>query len=300
MRNLTFSDNKITNHITDSSIYEISNVTIADLPQIAFIIEQSNVTSIDSLFLQDLLQGMKFYKSTVSSFTNSKLRNLGGFNILKGGALHIHSSSVSISNCTFANNTAHAGGAVKIECGATDICNNAIKDSVFENNTAIDKGADIEYNSFRPSLDNVTYSSIYSYPVKIIVQNSLTDEIILNNVGSGIAYHKILKLALVDYDNQEMFLENTSQIKILSNTAGASLAGVDYARTIAGVGAFSHLVFKYSPGAMNVSYVATSKTIDEGLINAVFGQQFSDNRVEINFRLCQPGERIVGDGTCLE
>lgn len=175
------------------------------------------------------------------------------------------------------------------------------------NNSAVDQGGAIYYDSFRPDFLNDTFSSNYavygpniaSYPVKIIVQNSSSDDITLSNVGSNIVYPEEVVLALVDYDRQEISNQNTTQIKITPVTSSAGLSGVDYAKVSQGVGVFDNLIFESEPGSTNVAYRASSKAINQNKINNVFGGQLSENLVNVNFRFCQPGE-IINDGGCLE
>lgn len=111
----SFPASNLTIQLTDSSILEISNVTVTDLPQIFMVVEQSNVTLIDSLNLSNLPKGIEFIETSVTSFSNSELKNLGSANNLKGGAILIQRSSIAISDSTFTNNKAYSGGAIKIE-----------------------------------------------------------------------------------------------------------------------------------------------------------------------------------------
>jgi hypothetical protein len=153
-------------------------------------------------------------------------------------------------------------------------------------------GGAIYYNSYRPSLSNITYTNnsalygqnIASYPVKIIEQGSTNSSIELNMVGPGITYSETLKLTLVDYDDQEIMNDDTSQIKISPVTENAKATGVNYAKSTKGVGEFSGLIFEYTPGSADIKYVASSTAIDQSMISNVFGQQFDNNSVSVNFR----------------
>lgn len=169
-------------------------------------------------------------------------------------------------------------------------------------------GGAIYYDSYRPSLNNITYvnnSAVYgfniaSYPIKIIKLGSSNNSIELNDVGSSITYTDALALSIVDYDGQEIKNDNTSQIKIVPVTINANAKGVNYAKLTQGVGQFSGLIFEYAPGSPNVKYVATSSEIDQDMIETVFGQQFSNNSVTVNFRYCQPGEIQDSEASCVE
>jgi hypothetical protein len=103
-------------------------------------------------------------------------------------------------------------------------------------------------------------------------------------VGPSITYTETLKLTLVDYDDQEIMNDDTSQIRISPVTENAIVTGVDYAKSTKGVGEFSGLIFEYTPGSANIKYVASSTAIDQSMISNVFGQQFDNNSVNVNFR----------------
>ena len=77
-------------------------------------------------------------------------------------------------------------------------------------NTATESGGAINYNLYRPILNSNTFNSniaaygkdISSYAIKMKIKDSHTDEIRLNNVGSGIEYDTPFILALYDHDGQ--------------------------------------------------------------------------------------------------
>ena len=92
------------------------------------------------------------------------------------------------------------------------LCDNRFSNLTFMNNHADNMGGAIYYDSYRPSLTNITYANnsalygqnIASYPIKIIEQGISNDLIELNNIGPSITYSGTLKLALVDYDDQKI------------------------------------------------------------------------------------------------
>lgn len=122
------------------------------------------------------------------------------------------------------------------------------------------------------------------------MKGSNNDTTVLKDVGSGIVYSKNLTVSLLDYDNQEIATDNTSQVKIQGVTLSAIITGTDYAKVVKGVGTFDNLVFVYKPGSQNVQYQTTSKAIDSAKIRTIFGSLISNNTVDVNFRFCQPGE----------
>ena len=143
-------------------------------------------------------------------------------------------------------------------------------------NTATQQGGAIYYNFRRPQFLNVSYSNntalygndIASYPVRIVMDGMMDQNIEFDNVASGITYSETVRLLLVDYDNQTMNLVNSSQIKILPITNGARLIGIDSASLTMGKAEFdSNLQFVYAPGQTNVEYIATCKLIDSDKVS---------------------------------
>lgn len=128
-------------------------------------------------------------------------------------------------------------------------------------------------------------NDIASYPVKIRVQNSNSDAIELNNIGSGIVLDETLVLELLDHDNQVMVLDNENQISIFAylNT-NTSVGGTNTVLLDNGVSSFDNLIFISKPGDSDVKYYATSKAIDSAKILKVFGQSISDNIISTSFR----------------
>ena len=70
--------------------------------------------------------------------------------------------------------------------------------------------------------------NIASYPIKIKLRNSSSDNIQLTNVGSGVVYDETLEFALVDYDNQINELDNSSLIIITALSLNTSALGTNF------------------------------------------------------------------------
>ena len=62
--------------------------------------------------------------------------------------------------------------------------------------------------------------NLASYPVRIILDNSINDDMILTNVVSAVTYPDTLRFSIVDFDNQVMNLLSSGHIKIVASTAG--------------------------------------------------------------------------------
>ena len=169
----------------------------------------------------------------------------------------------------------------------------------FENNIGTQEGGAIYYNFNRPVLSSNTFinnqasygPNIASYPVRIVMRNSSTNYMSLADVGSGIKYEDDITLVLLDYDDQEMVLNNQDLININPfNFSQSSLRGTTYSQFVNGVAVFDDLTFISHPGIMNVKFVASSSAIDTDKIQSVFGSQISDNQIDVSFRWCKPGE----------
>lgn len=167
----------------------------------------------------------------------------------------------------------------------------------------------MNYDFKRPTIENITYGNnqapygpdIASYPVKIRFQGSNSDDMVLNDVGSGILYPNTLSLALMDYDNQVMVLNNENQILITPvDPTNSSMQGFNAALLQQGVASFDNLIAIATPGQSGVEYRASSNAIDMALINSAFGSQISDNLITVNFRFCKPGEQQYSDTECRE
>ena len=76
--------------------------------------------------------------------------------------------------------------------GTDEACSFELDSCSFINNSATYSGGAIMYNLYRPIMTNLTFSGntatygsdIASYPIKIIIQNSTSDTVHLENVGS--------------------------------------------------------------------------------------------------------------------
>jgi hypothetical protein len=179
-----------------------------------------------------------------------------------------------------------------------------IDHSSFISNNATTKGGAIYYNYRNPVLTNITFESneakygpnLASYPVRIGSATDPNDPIRITNVGSGILIEPAINLALLDYDNQVMVLDETSQILFApQNSSASSISGTNSELVRNGISAFDGLIATAHPGDADVVFVASSKSIDHVKVAQVFGSEVSESLIKLDFRYCQPGEQIVGD-----
>ena len=293
-------------YATRSSIDLIMNTTIYDINVAVLHILKSNVTTINNLYIHDVVDGVHFQQSSIRMFENSRIYRSGSANILQGGALLIENSNSIMQNISFMSNTAQSGGAVNIDCDTYDICQNIISNSTFSNNTAAEQGGAIFYNYRRPEMPDIKFSNntapygsnIGSYPVRIVNSLMMDEPIVLTNVVSGLTYNETLRLLLVDYDGQTMNLVSNSQIKIVPVTSEASLLGVDYSVLVNGQASFDSLHFVYGPGQNNIQFLAMSELIDSEKVSYL--SLPTNNSIDVSFRYCQPGEIVRNNQTCFE
>lgn len=161
------------------------------------------------------------------------------------------------------------------------------------------------YDFFRPEFSNNTFLSntaeygpnIASYPVKIVFQSDPNDEMELLNVKSGSVYNKTVRLALLDYDGQEITSDNVSQIGIFNSNLNTSISGTNKIKVTRGIAEFDNLILITAPGSKDIVYSVTSVAIDQAKVRAAFGDVISNNTLTVDFRECLPGEILTSDST---
>ena len=127
------------------------------------------------------------------------------------------------------------------------------------------------------------------------MEDNTSNQMKLNDLGSGIKYEQDLKLTLRDYDDQVMILDNENQIILTAqNSNEATVKGFNSAILRQGIATFDNFIVSAKPGSQGVNVVASSKAIDRNKQNSVFGS-ISDNIIETNIRYCKPGEQTFGE-----
>jgi len=226
---MSFSNIQILNEdlisISGSNNVSMHNLNVFNFEKEVVNIESSNISLIDNLNIQNCSGAFKIKSSFISGFMNSNFSQNGGVTSFVGGAIKIYDSSVSMSNNLFTNNTAVSGGAVYFTCTSTTLWSLSIQETEFKENTAVKKGGALFYDYRRPEFGHsILFSNnsaqygpdIASYAVKITFSELSSQQMKLENVGSGIAYEEDLKFVVRDYDNQIMVLDNENQIIINS------------------------------------------------------------------------------------
>ena len=102
--------------LSGSSIDSISNLIISDSNVTGLYIVKSYVSMMDEIAIYNTSQSIQIEQSHIEKFQNSQLIFSGSEKIVKGGAICLENSNMTIQNITFDTNTAQVGGAVSISC----------------------------------------------------------------------------------------------------------------------------------------------------------------------------------------
>ena len=241
--------------------------------------------------------------------SQSIFNNNGAGTKLKGGALNFINCEINIQNSTFIGNKAEQGGAISFEWTSINLCNLSLSNSTLIGNTGIKEGGAIYYNYRPPTIQNVHFdnnsapygNNLASYPYRIgLINSSKGDEIILNDVGSGIVLENSLKLALFDFNDQIMVQDSLSQLIIVAeDPEKGTTSGFNTAVAKKGISIFQGLSAIARPGSLSVKFVVSTKAIDKQKLLDVFNITQTEEVVVINFRYCKTGEQIDQD-RCVE
>ena len=103
-----------------SSIDSINNLTISESNVQGILIVKSNVYMMNEIQINNAHQSIRIEKSHIDIFQNSQLSFSGSEQMVKGGAIYVENSNMTMTNITFDSNTAQIGGAVSISCDTYD------------------------------------------------------------------------------------------------------------------------------------------------------------------------------------
>ena len=283
--------------IDKSIISEIANLTTNTLIEV----KSWTVDQISQLYVRDSTRNFIIEDSNVTQISQSEFINNGGDAITFGGAILVKDSNVSITDSIFLNNSAQEGGAISFLWSGSNQWSLNIIDVNFNENSASVSGGAIKYDSLRPHMDNNSFinnSAVYgpnigSYPVRIKIKGTNTDQIILNNVGSGVDEDLNIEMALYDYDNQIFNLESTSTIEITPILSETLILGQTAANLKEGVAKFETTQFIAEQGFSNIHYKLDCEAIDLETVRREFGSNYNLKDIIVNFRFCKPGESIT-------
>ena len=187
---------------------------------------------------------------------------------------------MTIFNSSFANNVASYGGGLVLSWTITLPWLTTLNNVTFINNTSSQQGGAIYYDLYRPNMTNVIFvnntapygPNIASYPVKIVIANSNTTDIVFNDAVSGQEQEVDLNFHIVDYDNQLALLATSGRIVISPIIKGTSVFGRSSASIVDGKATFDKLIFNAPPGSKNIPFKISSTLIDSSKLIRQYGK----------------------------
>ena len=99
-------------HGVSSQIDSIKNLSVSNINTGVFEFHDSNISLIDSVFIQNTPSGLYYHYTSVSLTNNLQISNVGSEHILKGGAIYCESWNMTIKNSVFKSNKAAYGSAI--------------------------------------------------------------------------------------------------------------------------------------------------------------------------------------------
>ena len=288
--------------VINSNVNTIFNTSISNLDQYAIYFYSWNVATIDGLDISSTY-GVNVKDSFINKITNSKFEFNGKGSdsrseiSVKGGALLLTNSNFTIESSLFFSNTAKYGAAIYISCQLSPICVASILNTTFANNVAQISGGGVMYDLHRPIFSNMFFDSnsalygpnIASYAIKVKVDNSSENSVIMSNAVSGQTSQEFT-FSILDYDNQIINLDSTSKITIKAKTTGAQVIGKNIGVANTGVAKMEGIVFISEPGSKNIVFSVNPSSIDLNIAKAVYGVNYTFPSIISNFRYWRPGE----------
>ena len=216
-----------------------------------------------------------------------------------GGALIINNYQVYVTNSQFEENTAGEGGAIWLDCAFAEICNFFIANSVFRNNSAAIKGGGISWKAVKPQLVNLTFSGntaaygtdVASYPISIVLDNvskrSLQSAKI-PNYAPGQTTRDFLQASLRDHYGQIYTIDNSSIASLGSTNDLSSVLGTFKATAVQGTFLFdAFVVFGIPESVQNISLSSPAITANQPGDPDL---HTSSILITVELRKCLPGE----------
>ena len=282
----------------------IENITVENSYHPLFWIDQSEVISISSVQISNNQEPFKITSSKVTLLSHSNFKMNGLISKVAGGAFNLFNSEIEIFNSSFTENIAKTGGAISFLCNSMLKWNLKVTNSSFIKNTAEVKGGAIYYDFNYPTIEATIFesnaaqygSNIGSYPVRIgLISDSLYNNVIINDIGSGLTIKETLTLALLDYNDQVMNLDSSSQISIFTQDSNiATIGGINVVKVNKGVAIFNSISAISHNWDSSGKFSISSKIIDTKKVISVFGTNLKQPDLILSFRDWNPGEKIDG------
>ena len=169
-----------------------------------------------------------------------------------------------------------------------------INNNSFIKNTAEEKGGAIHYNFNYPTIQDTIFESntpqygndIGSYPVRIgLINDTLYNNIRINGIGSGLKIKETLTLALLDYNDQVMNLDSSSQINIFTKDSNiATIGGINVVKANKGIAIFNSISSISQYWASSAKFIISSKIIDSKKVASAFGTNLRQPNLILKFQ----------------
>ncbi|CAI2360059.1 unnamed protein product [Moneuplotes crassus] len=278
------------------------NLTFEDIDQTVIKLYATLIIHSDNITFRNSQRAMTIIKNGSASYENSVFENLGSSSLSDGAAFSANFAQIYLKNTTVRNNQAINGGAMNLDCVTEYKCEFNFTDCAFLNNSAQMNGGAIQFGVYAPVSVNTLYANnsaqygpdIAGYAVKAVLKDSKTDDIIINNVGSGIKITEGFTLQLVDFEGKVMHLDNSSKLVIKISTPNEVIQGADVKIASQGEATFDNLIFTSHPGDQSVEFRIVTTAVNDELVMAQYGE-IVQKPLTVNFRYCQPGEYEIGD-----
>ena len=108
-------------NIERSSGVNMNKVTSQNSTEIVFNIVDSRIISLVNFDIKKCKKAINIRNCEIKNIGNSVFEDNGGIEELRGGAIFIYNSDVTIHNSTFTSNTAASGGAIHFDCSSTQL-----------------------------------------------------------------------------------------------------------------------------------------------------------------------------------
>ncbi|CAI2361394.1 unnamed protein product [Moneuplotes crassus] len=281
---------------------EQHNLTFENIDQTVIKLYATLIIRSDNITFRNSLRAMNIIMNGSASYENSVFENLGSSSLSDGAAFSANFAQIYLKNTTVRNNQAISGGAMNLDCVTDYKCEFNFTDCTFVNNSAQKNGGAIQFGVYAPVSVNTLYANnsaqygpdIAGYAVKAVLKDSKTDDIIINNVGSGIKITEGFTLQLVDFEGKIMHLDNSSKLVVKISTPNEVIQGADVKIASQGEATFDNLIFTSHPGDQSVEFRIVTTAVNDELVMAQYGE-IVQKPLTVNFRYCQPGEYEIGD-----
>ena len=137
--------------------------------------------------------------------------------------------------------------------------------------------------------------NVSSYAIKI---DPLTETYVVDDAIPGRPYPSKIEFNLIDADDQVTRLDSQSIVRVLQLSLDGRVSGTNSIILKEGKASFSSIVFESVPGTQNIKYGLSSNALEDEKLKRVFGDDYTQEGLTVNFRYCISGEALSGTTVC--